>query len=191
MASPEEVTQLLREWGDGNQAAFDALVPLVYQELRRIANRYMAMQKPGHTLQATALIHEACIRLTAPSEKHWKDRTHFFAVAAKCMRHILVDYARAQCARKRGGTGQRALRLEEAGEISGELSAEIVALDDALTDLAKLNRRQSEVVELRYFGGLTVEETADALNVSADTVLRDWRAARSWLYVELSGGSNG
>ena len=190
MASPEEVTRLLREWGEGNQAAFDELMPLVYAELHRIASRYMATQNPGHTLQTTALIHEACIRLICDSATRWENRAHFFGVAAKCMRHILVDYARARGAGKRGGDGYRSVRLDEAVAVSGEHITDIVALDDALTDLARLNPRQSEVVELKYFGGLTVEETAEVLNVSGETVMRDWRAAKSWLYLQLSHESN-
>lgn len=184
---PQEVTQLLIQWGEGNQAALDHLMPLVYGELRRMARRYMGMQPRGHTLQATALIHEAYVRLTGDSERQWANRAHFFGVAAKSMRHILVDHARAHSTAKRGGPSA-ALPLEDAAVVSGERREEIIALDDALRDLAKLNPRQSEVVELRYFGGLTVEETAEALHVSPDTVLRDWRAAKAWLYKELEHG---
>jgi RNA polymerase sigma factor (TIGR02999 family) len=191
MASPEEVTRLLREWSEGNEAAFDQLMPLVYTELHRIASRYMAAQKPGHTLQTTALIHEACIRLACDPGKQWANRAHFFRVAAKCMRQILVDYARARHAAKRFGSGEREVRLDEGVIVSGEHITEIVALDDALKDLAKLNPRQSEVVELKYFGGLTVEEIAKALSVSPETVMRDWRAAKAWLYRELSNVSSG
>jgi RNA polymerase sigma-70 factor (ECF subfamily) len=182
---PQEVTQLLVEWGKGNEAALDQLMPLVYAELRRIARLYMGMQNPGHTLQATALIHEAYVRLIGDSDKQWANRAHFFGVAAKSMRHVLVDYARAQRAAKRGGP-RSTLPLDEALVISGERREEILALDDALTDLAKLNARQSSVVELRYFGGLSVEETAEALHVSPETVMRDWRAAKAWLYKELA-----
>src|SRR3954469_4074355 len=151
MATPQEVTQLLIEWGNGNQGALDQLMPLVYAELHRMASRYMARQAPLHTLQATALIHEAYVRLAADSGRQWENRAHFFRIAAKAMRHILVDHARAQAAAKRGGE-KRAVALDEAIVISGERMASIVALNDALTDLTKLNPRQSEVVELRYFG---------------------------------------
>lgn len=186
MSSQQEVTQLLVEWGRGNQSALDELMPLVYTELRRMAARYMGLQNPGHTLQPTALINEAFIRLAGDSPKQWENRAHFFGVAAKSMRHILVDHARAHLTERRGGRGYRAVTLDEAIVISGERLAEIVALDDALTDLFKLSPRQSRVVELRYFGGLSVEETAAALKVSPETVMRDWRAAKSWLYRQLS-----
>jgi RNA polymerase sigma factor (TIGR02999 family) len=184
---PQEVTQLLVELGKGNDAALDQLLPLVYAELRRMARRYMGMQNPGHTLQPTALIHEAYVRLIGNSDKQWVNRAHFFGVAAKSMRHVLVDHARAHRTAKRGGQ-RPAVPLEEAIVISGERREEILALDDALTDLAKLNPRQSSVVELRYFGGLSVEETAEALHVSPETVMRDWRAAKAWLYKELARG---
>jgi len=160
-------------------------MPLVYAELRRMARRYMSMQNRGHTLQATALIHEAYVRLIGDSDKQWANRAHFFGVAAKSMRHVLVDHARSHRTAKRGGP-RSALPLDEAAVISGERREEILALDDALTDLAKLNARQSSVVELRYFGGLSVEETAEALHVSPETVMRDWRAAKAWLYKELA-----
>jgi len=184
MTSPQ-VTQLLIEWGKGNEAARDQLMPLVYGELHRMASRYMGTQNPGHTLQTTALIHEAYFRLTGDDGKHWNNRAHFLAVAAKSMRHILVDHARAHQAEKRGGE-RNPVALDEAIAISGERAAEIVALDDALSDLAKLNPRQSEVVELKYFGGLSVEETAETVGVSPETVMRDWRAAKAWLYKQLS-----
>jgi RNA polymerase sigma factor (TIGR02999 family) len=187
MGPPQEVTQLLVEWGKGNQAALDELMPLVYAELRRMAGRYMGMQTPGHTMQATALIHEAYIRLAGDSPKQWENRAHFFGAAAKAMRHVLVDYARAHLTKRRGGNDYRVVALDEAMVVCGERLAEIVALDDALTDLSNLSPRQSQVVELRYFGGLNVEETAEALKVSSETVMRDWRAAKSWLYIQLKG----
>ena len=171
-------------------AALDQLTPLVYAELHRMASRYMGMQNPAHTLQTTALIHEAYIRLAGDSDRHWENRGHFFGVAAKSMRHVLVDHARARQATRRGGDDKRVVALEEAIPISGERIAEIVALDDALTDLAKLNPRQCEVVELKYFAGLSVKETAEMLNVSPETVMRDWRAAKSWLYMQLSRESH-
>lgn len=185
MASPQEVTQLLIKWSEGSQEALEQLMPLVYAELHRMASRYMATQPPDHTLQTTALIHEAYLRLAHDSDKHWENRAHFFRVAAKSMRQILVDHARGQLAAKRGGKHQE-LPLDQEIIISGKRMASMVALDDALTDLAKLNPRQTEVVELRYFGGFNVEETADALKVSQETVMRDWRAARAWLHIQLS-----
>ena len=182
---PHEVTQLLIECGKGNEAAFDQLMPLVYAELRLMARRYMRMQDPGHTLQATALIHEAYLRLIGDSDKQWTNRAHFFGVAAKSMRHILVDHARAHRTAKRGGP-HSAMPLDEAAVVSGGRRDEILALDDALTDLERLNARQSRVVDLRYFGGLSVEETAEVLHISAETVKRDWRAAKAWLHKELA-----
>jgi RNA polymerase sigma-70 factor, ECF subfamily len=185
MTSPTEVTQLLIEWGKGNKAALEQLMPLVYAELRRMANRYMHTQNPGHTLQPTALIHEAYIRLVGDHGRQYKNRAHFFGIAAKSMRHVLVDHARSHQRLKRR-TEVVALPLDEAISISNDRMADIVALDDALKDLAKLNPRQSEVVELKFFGGLTVEESAEILKISPETVMRDWRAARAWLYTELT-----
>jgi RNA polymerase sigma factor (TIGR02999 family) len=185
MASQEEVTQLLAEWGKGSQAALGRLMPLVYVELHRMASRYMATQNAGHTLQPTALINEAYIRLVSEDGREWENRAHFFSVAAKSMRHVLVDYARSRHATKRG-SGTPLVSLDEAIVISDERTVEIIALDDALAELAKLNQRQSDVVELRYFAGLTVEETAQVTKVSPQTVMRDWRAAKAWLYSQLS-----
>jgi RNA polymerase sigma factor (TIGR02999 family) len=185
MPPPEEVTQLLAEWGRGSQAALDRLMPLVYAELHRMASRFMGAQKPGHTLQPTALINEAYVRLASDDGREWENRAHFFGVAAMSMRHVLVDHARGRRATKRG-SGTPLLSLDEAIAISDERTAEIIALDDALSELAKLNKRQSEVVELRYFGGLTVEETAQVTKTSPETVGRDWRAAKAWLYSQLS-----
>lgn len=186
MASPEEVTQLLIECGQGSRTAFDQLMPLVYAELRRIARHYMGMQGAGHTLQTTALINEAYLRLAGGPSKGWQNRAHFFGVAAKAMRHVLVDHARARRAVRRGGE-IRLVPLKEGIELSDERLADLVALDDSLTKLASLSRRQSDVVEMRYFGGLSVEETAQALEISPETVMRDWRAAKAWLYAQLSG----
>lgn len=186
MASPSEVTQLLAEYSQGNRAALDRLLPLVYAELHRMARRYMSRENPAHTLQPTALIHEAFFRLTGLSPNKWENSAHFFAVAAQSMRHVLVDHARARHREKRGGE-KRFVPLDECLVISGERVAGIIALDDALTDLAKLHPRQSKVVELKYFGGLSVEETAEALQVSPDTAMRDWRVAKAWLYRRLSG----
>jgi RNA polymerase sigma-70 factor, ECF subfamily len=184
MGSPQEVTQLLVEWGKGNQAALEELMPLVYAELRRMAGRYMQMQQPGHTLQPTALINEAYLKLAGESKK-WQDRAHFFAVAAKSMRHVLVDHARRHQTGKRGGD-MRAVPLDSAMAVFEGRLGEIVALDDALTDLAKLNLRQCRVVELKYFAGLSVEEAAQTLKISPETVMRDWRSAKAWLYNHLS-----
>jgi len=160
-------------------------MPLVYGELRRMARRYMRQQASSHTLQATALIHEAYLRLIGQEEKRWENRAHFFGVAAQAMRHILVDYARARNTGKRGGEALT-VSLEEAAIVSKERAAELVALDDALTELARLSPRQARVVELRHFGGLSVVETAEVLKVSADTVTRDWRQAKAWLHRELT-----
>jgi len=175
---------LLQRWSQGDRSALDELTPLVYGELRRMAHRYIAQQSPGHTLQTTALIHEAYMRLVGQSEKHWENRSHFFGVAAQAMRHILVDYARARCRDKRGG-GARAVSLDEALTLGPEYSRELVALDEALTDLAKLDARKSRVVELRFFGGLTEPEIAAVLKVSQRTVNGDWRLARAWLLRQL------
>jgi len=183
--TPQEVSQLLRAWSDGDQTALDKLMPLVYEELRRMAKRHMDRQNPGHTLQTTALIHEAYLRLIDQKETRWQNRAHFFAVAARAMRSILVDYARARQAAKRGGEAV-VVSLDEAAVASDERAAEMVALDDALEGLAAFDRRKCRVVELRYFGGLSVEETAEVLKVSPETVARDWRLARTWLLRELS-----
>ena len=182
--SAREVTELLNQWAAGNEAAGDKVLPLVYGELRRLAKRCMRRPGPSQTLQTTAVVHEAYLRLVGGGGKHWENRTHFFGVAAKAMRQILVDYARASCAAKRGGE-QKPVALEDELVISDERMPEVVALDDALTALAKLHARQAQVVELRFFGGWSVEETAQALRVSQETVARDWRAAKAWLYREL------
>ena len=185
MASdPSRVTRLLVEWQKGSNSALEQLMPIVYSELRRIARRHIRQQRPGHTLQTTALVHEAYLRLAGGPRPDLQNRTHFFSVAATAMRHILVDHARAHLTEKRGGA-YRPVALEEAA-ISTERAGELVALDDALTTLTTLHPRQSKVVEMRYFGGLTSEETAEVLQVSPDTVLRDWRAAKAWLHRELS-----
>ena len=183
--SSDSVSQLLHRWSDGDKGALDQLMPLVYGELRKMARRYMWQQPSDHTLQTTALIHEAYLRLVGGEEKHWQSRAHFFGVAAQAMRHILVDYARARHAGKRGGEA-RAVSLEEAAFVSEERAAELVALDDALAELARLSPRQGRVVELRYFGGLSVTETAEVLQVSSDTVTRDWNQAKAWLHRELN-----
>jgi RNA polymerase sigma factor (TIGR02999 family) len=184
-SSSDAVSQLLQRWSDGDKGALDQLMPLVYAELRRMARRYMLQQPSGHTLQTTALIHEAYLRLVGHSEKRWESRAHFFGVAAQAMRHILVDYARARHASKRGGEA-RVVSLDEAAIVSEERAAELVSLDDALKELGRLSPRQSHVVELRYFGGLSVTETAEVLKVSSDTVTRDWNHAKAWLHRELN-----
>jgi RNA polymerase sigma factor (TIGR02999 family) len=183
--SAQQVTQLLIEWGNGNHAALEELMPVVYAELHKMAKRYMGQQNPNHTLQTTALIHEAYLRLAGDSARHWQNRAHFYGVAAKAMRHVLVDHARTTHAAKRGGA-MRPLRFDEEIDTSGERMGQLIALDDALTDLAKLHPRQSEVIELRFFGGLSVEETAELLKVSPETVMRDWRIAKAWLHSELN-----
>lgn len=181
----KDVTKLLEAWSDGKQEALGELLPLVYEELRRMAKRYMNSQPSGHTLQTTALIHEAYLKLADRKEKRWQNRAHFFAVAASAMRHILVDHARSRQAEKRGGATE-IISLEDVAIVSDERAAEIVALDDAIKNLSALEERKGRVVELRYFGGLSVEETAEVLKVSPETVMRDWRFAKTWLLRELS-----
>lgn len=187
MTLPQEITQLLKEWSDGDESALDKLMPLVYDELHRIAGRYMRGQGPSHTLQTTALIHEAYLKLAYQKEMQWQNRSHFFGVAAIAMRRILVDHARARRKLKRGGGAQR-VSLDEALMVSEELDIDLIALDEALKELETLNPRHSKVVELRFFGGLTIEETAEVLKVSPSTVKEDWKMARAWLHHELNGG---
>lgn len=181
----KDVTKLLEDWSGGDREALEQLMPLVYDELRRMAKRYMNSQPSGHTLQTTALIHEAYLKLADNKEKQFANRAHFFAVAANAMRHILVDHARSRQSEKRGG-GVQKISLEEAAIVSNERFAEVIALDDALKNLEKEDERKSRVVELRYFGGLSVAETAEVLKISPETVLRDWRFAKTWLLRELS-----
>ncbi len=178
------ISQLLRRWSQGERAALDELMPLVSDELRRIAHRYLAQRAPGHTLQTTALLHEAYLRLAGQAEVHWENRAHFFGVAAQAMRNILVDYARAQLREKRGGGAQR-LSLDDVMTLGMEQNAELVALDDALIDLANLDERKSKIVELRFFGGLTEPEIAAVLQISPRTVSSNWRMARAWLLRQL------
>jgi RNA polymerase sigma-70 factor (ECF subfamily) len=182
---PEEITQWLVAWSNGDRVALEKLMPLVYAELHRIAKRYMERENPDHTLQTTALIHEAYLRLADPSDVRWQNRAHFFGVAASAMRHILVDYARARHRLKQGGGAQH-VSFDEAAMASPEPAAELVALDDALRELAAADERKSRVIELRYFGGLTVEEAAEVLKVSPVTVMRDWSMAKAWLYRALN-----
>ena len=183
--SQNEVTQLLHAWSDGNKAALEELTPLVYAELRRLAEKYMRRERAGHPLQTTALVNEAYVRLIDLRQVRWQNRAHFFGVAAQLMRHILVDFARARRRAERGGYKQQ-VSLEEAAVAPKEKSADFIALDDALKSLAEIDPRKSRMVELRFFGGLSVEETAEALNVSPRTVMREWSLARDWLYRELS-----
>ena len=184
-APPMEITQLLLAWGEGEQAALERLTPLVYDELRRMAHRYMGRERPGHTLQTSALVNEVYLRLIDSSRVRWQNRVHFFAVSAQLMRRILVDFARSRRNLKRGGDA-RQVSLNEALLVSHENNTDLVALDDALKALASLDARQSQVVELRFFGGLSVEETAEVLHVSEGTVRRDWSLARAWLHRELN-----
>ena len=179
-------TTLLLAWGRGDETALDQLIPLVHDELRQLARRHMAGERPGHTLQATALVNEAYLRLIEVNQVRWQNRAHFFAMASRVMRRILVDAARARGYQKRGG-GAQTVSLDEALLVSGEPRQDLIALDDALNALAAFDLRKSQVVEMRFFGGLSVEETAEALHVSADTVMRDWRLAKVWLARELSG----
>jgi RNA polymerase sigma factor (TIGR02999 family) len=186
MATPTpEVTQLLRAWQDGDEAALQKLTPLVQAELHRLARRYMARERIDHTLQPTALINEAWMRLIDWRNADWQNRAHFFAVSAQLMRHILVDYARRRPRFKNAEDGKR-VSLDEALDISPERTLDLVALDDALNSLAAMDPRKGKLVELRFFGGLTEEETAEVLKISAKTVQREWIKARAWLYYELS-----
>jgi RNA polymerase sigma-70 factor (ECF subfamily) len=185
-----DVTQLLLAWSQGDEGALHQLVPVVYIELRRLAHRYMNHERPGHLLQTTALIHEAYQRLVETPHVRWHGRTHFFAVCAQLMRRILVDYARSHGYQKRGGN-MPPVSLDEAFVVAPERTRDLVAVDEALVALAAIDPRKSQVVELRFFGGLTVEETAEVLTVSPDTVLRDWKLAKVWLLRELSAGNHG
>jgi RNA polymerase sigma-70 factor (ECF subfamily) len=180
-----EITRLLLAWQEGDQAALDRLIPLVHAELYRRAKRYMGRERRGHTLQTTALIHEVYLRLVDAQQVRWQNRAHFFAIAARLMRRILVDHARERRYQKRGGEARR-VTLDEGLVVSPERDYDLVALDDALSALGEVDLRKSRVVELRFFGGLSVEETAEALEVSPETVRRDWRLARSWLLRRLS-----
>jgi len=182
-----DITQLLAEWSDGNQSALDQLYPLVYDELHRLARRYMSRERKGHTLQTTALINEAYVRLVDQRNVHWANRSHFFAISAQIMRRILIDHARRHAYAKRGGGAQQ-ISLDEAAVVVGHAS-ELLRLDEALQSLAEMDPRRSQVVELRYFGGLSNEEIAGVLKVSANTVTRDWNMARAWLYQQLAGSS--
>jgi len=178
--TPQEITQLLVAWSDGDRAALDQLTPLVYEELRRLAHRYMSQERPGHTLQTSALVNEAYLRLIDQKNVHWQNRAQFFGIAAQMMRRILVDHARQRRYAKRGGDA-RQVPLDEAMIVSEERAAEVVALDEALNSLAGVDPRKSRIVELRFFGGLSIEETAEVLALSPGTVMRDWTLAKAWL----------
>ena len=180
-----DITQLLIAWGDGDRAAMEQLAPVLEQELHRVAARHLAAERPGHLLQTTALVNEAYLRLIDWKNVRWQNRAQFFAMASQMMRHILVDYARAQHREKRGG-GVVHVSLSEASDVPLESAGDLVALDEALRTLESLAPRQGRVVELRFFGGLSLEETAEVLEVSVGTVRRDWSLARAWLYRELS-----
>jgi RNA polymerase sigma-70 factor (ECF subfamily) len=187
---PTKVTGLLVRWAKGDEAALERLIPLVHQELHRIAHCCMAGERVGHSLQATALVNEAYVRLVDGKAIAWHDRAHFLAVAARVMRRILIDHARARYSQKRGGHAAK-VALDEALIVTNEPGQDFVALDDALQALTTLDERKSRVVELRFFGGLTVEETASVLNVSPDTVMRDWRLAKAWLSREMRSERSG
>src|SRR5208282_522380 len=185
-APPPEITQLLHAWRGGDHLALERLTPVVYQELHRMARRYMSREREGHTLQTTALIHEVYLRLVKVKDVQWQDRAHFFAISAQLMRRILVDFARSHTYQKRGGGAQQ-VPLNEAFVMSPEPSVDVVALDEALARLGETDARKSKVVELRFFGGMTVEETAEVLGISPETVMRDWSVARAWLLRKLDG----
>lgn len=189
-ASPKdetsETTQLLRAWAGGDREALDRLTPRVYRTLRRIAGHHLKNERPGSTLQATALVNEAYLELIDITNVDWQHRAHFFAVSAQIMRHILLDRARRRVAAKRGGHAER-VNLDELPDLSGDRARELIALEDALNALTRIDERKARVVELRFYGGLSVEESAAILNVSPETVMRDWKFARSWLHAEMSG----
>jgi RNA polymerase sigma factor (TIGR02999 family) len=182
--SQQRVTELLGKWSQGDQAALTELTPLIYEELRRLAHREMGAERPYHTLQTTALVNEAYLRLADQTNAQWQNRAHFFAVAARAMRRILVSYARSQRAQKRGG-GAPKMELDEAALVSPEESQEIIDLHEALERLAALDSRKAQIVELKYFGGLNYDEMAEVLKISPVTVRRDWRFAKAWLYTQL------
>ena len=188
LASTHQITQLLFRWREGDQQALDDLLPLVYNELHRLAGYYMRGERPSHTLQTSALVNEAYLRLAGAEDIQWQNRAHFFAIAAQVMRRILVDHARRRDKQKRGGAVQK-VELGEAMLVSEQRAAEVVALDDALKSLAEIDPRKSQLVDLRFFGGMSIEETAEVLQVSPGTVMRDWTLAKAWLLREITGDS--
>lgn len=185
-SASESVTELLCAWREGDQSALGKLIPIVYQDLRRVARRHLLGERDGQSLQPTALVHEAYMRLVDYQHIDWQNRAHFFAVSAQLVRRILVDHARRRNLKR--GAGVRHIALELTPLIGSDRSKDLVALDDALNELARMDARKAKVVELRYFGGLSVDETAEALGISGPTVMRDWSSAKAWLYRELSGG---
>jgi RNA polymerase sigma factor (TIGR02999 family) len=186
-AVTEEITQLLMNWSRGDKAALDRLVPLVYPELRRLAKRHMARESPEHTLQTSALINEAYLKLIDQQNVQWQDRAHFFAVAAQVMRHILIDHARRHAYEKRGA-GAPHVPLDEAAIVHAERAAQLIALDEALDSLAALDQRKAQIIELRFFGGLNGDETAEVMKISPATVQREWQAAKAWLHYMMTSG---
>jgi RNA polymerase sigma factor (TIGR02999 family) len=185
--SSANVSRLLRAWSDGDRSALDSLTPIVYEELRRLARRYMRGERPGHSLQTTALVNEAYLRLVDYKRMQWQNRAHFFAVSAQLMRRILVEHARRHNLKR--GAGVQHVSLDEQAVVGSHPATDLVALDDAMNELARIDARKAQVVELRFFGGLSVEETAEVLKVSSVTVMRDWSSARAWLYREMTGGA--
>ncbi len=185
---PSDTTRLLRDWANGDEAALDRLTPRVYRELRRVAGHFMKNESPGRTMQATALVHEAYLKLIDVNNVGWEHRAHFFAVASQIMRRILLEAARKRGTAKRGGDAPR-VNLDQIPDLSSERGSQLIALDDALNRLAEVDARKARVIELRFFGGLSVEEAAAVLGVSQDTVLRDWRLARAWLLSEMTNPS--
>lgn len=186
---PQDVTRLLKDWSNGDTSALEALMPLVYDELHRLASRYLSRERPDHTLQSTALVHEAYLRLISQRDVHWQNRSHFFGVAAQMIRRILVDHARAHQAAKRG-SGAVKLSLDEAlASPENQPDLDLLALDDALNRLAEIDPQQGRIVELRYFAGLSIDETAEVLHISPATVKRDWVMAKAWLFREITGAA--
>ena len=183
----KDISRLLRAWSDGDQSALNGLTPIVYEELHRLAHHYMERERPGHTLQTTALVNEAYMRLVNYKRMKWQGRAHFFAVAAQVMRRILVDHARTHNIKR--GAGVQHIALDDVAVVSADRTADLVALDDAMNALARLDPRKVQIIEMRFFGGLSVDETAEVLKVSPATVRRDWSIAKFWLYRELSGGT--
>jgi RNA polymerase sigma-70 factor (ECF subfamily) len=181
MQSPEGITQLLIDWGNGDQAALEKLMPLVYSELRRLATNYLYRERAGHTLQPTALVNEAYLRLIGQRNAKWQNRAHFFAISAQLMRRILVDHVRRHQADKRGGSEQQRLSITSVEELATQPGVDLLALNEALDELAKMDSQQSRIVELKFFGGLSIEETAEVLGVGHATVEREWKSARAWL----------
>ena len=185
MPAPDGITELLIDWGQGDQAALDKLMPLVYDELRRLANNYLRREAAGHTLQPTALVNEAYLKLIGQRSPNWQNRAHFFAISAKLMRRILVDHARQRQAAKRGGSEQERLSITSAETILKQPAVDLLALNEALDDLAQMDPQQGRIVELKFFAGLSIEETAEVLGISHATVERDWKMARAWLRRQL------